>query len=402
MANKPFDTTIIRPLERPLSSDLDAAQSQIYRTIREVASRTYSRTNFVSSVGRYGYSRSFGFIGQGLRLYQEASPATMNLTIRSGLGFRSGTTASDIDGVVGLNDLSDYTPVMLTDNVTVTVPAAPAAGFARRDLLQVRINRAVTDTTSRWLLNPTSQTFAPTNIGKTLTFDLGSAVTIVNPGDPVGVNPIEYVVGTNAPYAIPDDFLSISSPATSADYISIAVVNVAGGAVAIGNDHIVDLRGLIFPSGEARLAMTAQLGNNGGWYNIDSADFSPGFINVGLRALASTTDNTYLLYLFGVGAFTARLWGSSYLTANGQYARQISQTGPAVFGVTNTAVLTGTVQFGPSGSATSPAIGQDYIAIPFVFGSVVSPGAGLISTVSFINNLDALGATANLFVDLAD
>jgi hypothetical protein len=57
MGNKPFDTTIIRPLERPLSSDLDAAQSQLYRTIREVTSRIYSHTNFVSSVGYYATSR---------------------------------------------------------------------------------------------------------------------------------------------------------------------------------------------------------------------------------------------------------------------------------------------------------------------------------------------------------
>lgn len=401
MANKPFDTTIIRPLERPLSSDLDAAQSQIYRTIREVTSRTYAHTNFVSSVGYYGYSRRFGFIGQGLRVYQSANPATMTLTIRSGLGFRSGTTATDIDGVVGLNDLSDYTPVMLTDNVTFTVPAAPAAGFARVDKVQIRINREVTDTTSRWLLNPTTQTFAPTNIGKTLTYDLGNTVTIVNPGDPVGVNPIEYLVGTPAAYTAPDDLLSISSPATSAGYLRIALVNVVGGVTAVGNGDIVDERVPIFPNGEARLAMTAQLGNNGAFYNIDSADFSPGPINVGLRALASGTNNTYLLYIFNGGAPDARLWGSSYLTANGQAARQISQTGPAFGGTTTEAVRTGTVQFGPNGTATAPAIGQGYIAIPFVFGSVVSPGAALLSEVSWINNLDPLGAKANLFVDLA-
>lgn len=400
MANKPFDTTIIRPLERPLSSDLDAAQSQIYRTIREVTSRTYSHTNFVSSVGYYATSRRFGFIGQGLRVYQSANPATMTLTLRSGVGFRSGTPASDIDGVVGLNDLSDYTPVMLTDAVTVTVPTAPAAGLARRDIVQIRINRAVTDTTSRWLLNPTTQVFAPTNIGKTLTYDLGSTVTVVNPGDPVGVNPIEYVVGTDAPYAAPDDFLSISPPATSAGYLSIAVINVAGGVTSIDNDVIVDKRVPIFPSGEARLSMTAQLGNNGAFYNINSADFSPGIINVGLRALSAGTNNTYVLYVFSGGAPDASLHGAAYSSGAGSTARQIAQTGAAFGGMVNTAARTGTVQFGPNGTATQPAIGQNYIAIPFVFGTVSSPGAGLPSQVDYVNNFDSLGSTASLFVDL--
>lgn len=401
MGNKPFDTTIIRPLERPLSSDLDAAQSQLYRTIREVTSRIYSHTNFVSSVGYYATSRRYGFIGQGLRVFQNANPATMTLTIRSGLGFRSGTPQSDIDGVVGLNDLSDYTPVMLTDSTTVTVPTAPSAGLARCDIVQIRINREVTDTTSRWLLNPTLQTFAPTNIGKTLTYDLGSTVTIVNPGDPVGVNPIEYVVGTPAAYSTPDDFLSISPPATSAGYLTIAVINVEGGVTTIDNDDIVDKRAPIFPNGEARVAMTAQLGNNGAYYGISSADFSTGIINVGLRALAAGTNNTYLLYVFGGGAPDARLSGTVFSAADGSAARQIVQTGPAFGAMVNNATRTGTVQFGPSGTATPPAIGQNYIAIPFALGTIVSPSALMASYVSYVYNLDPSAINANLFVDLA-
>lgn len=300
MANKPFDTTIIYPLERPLSSDLDSAQSQTYRTIRDLQATLFAHAIAGSAPDdRYQTSPRYGFIGDGLRVITPA--LGRDVTITQGVGFFAGTPAANINGVVGLNDLSTYTPVALSQAVTFTIAPDPAAGFARRDLVQVRINREVTDTTSRWRLNPSTQAFAPDNIGKTLTYDLGTTVTQVDPGDPKGVAPIEYVVGTPAAFANENSFLTIPAPSVSAGYVALGYINVTPTSPAIQGNHLVDVRPILFPNAAATNYISAILGGNGidpgGIAFLVSSKVAPGVLYVGLDTIDPNVSNIFTLTL---------------------------------------------------------------------------------------------------------
>jgi len=84
MADNPFDRTVINVRERPISSDINQAQSQIDRTLRfylqEMLRPRSSATN-----EQPGPPVS-GFFGNGFAV-REDSPAGLFVVVGAGLGF---------------------------------------------------------------------------------------------------------------------------------------------------------------------------------------------------------------------------------------------------------------------------------------------------------------------------
>jgi hypothetical protein len=282
MANQPFDTTIINPLERPKSSDINAAQSEIHRDLRDYLFRAYAMSDGADVVTATAQT---GFVGRGF-VVEPTSPASMDLTIAQGIGFQAtNDTTSAVGGVVGLNDLSYYKPLLLSGSHVVTVPTAPVAVFCRRDLIEVRYNRALTDATLSDVYSTASGVFTSQTINKTMTFDLvNDAVQYIPAGSATAPTAsIVYRSGVLVAHDTDADFLNAPIPSTDSGYVAIAVVNVGPSLTAVTAGHIADWRPLLSADKRFEVVGSATLGGG----NITTAPYSsPTITNLNLRAPA--------------------------------------------------------------------------------------------------------------------
>lgn len=259
MANQPFDTTIINPLERPKSSDINAAQSEIHRDLRDYLFRYFATSDGPNVLTATAQT---GFVGRGF-VVEQTSPVSMNVLIGQGLGFQATLdTTSNVGGLVGLNDLSYYKPLLLSGSKLVTVPTAPAAGFCRRDMIEVRYNRSLTDLTASDVYSVASGIFTAQNINKTMTFDLlNASIQTIPAGSPTAAtSSIVYRVGTEVPYSTDDDFLAAPIPSTDSGYIRLAVINVWPNATFINTGSIADWRPVLAVGGQLDIVGSATLG----------------------------------------------------------------------------------------------------------------------------------------------
>ena len=258
MANQPFDSTIINPLERPLSSDMNALQSEAHRDLRDYLYRAYASSNGPDTLSTTAQT---GFVGRSFAV-EPTIPVGMAVYISPGIGFMVGAAASNVGGIAGLNDLSSYKPILLSATKTVSVPTAPGGGFCRRDLIEVRFNRKLTDATASDQYNSINGQFQNVILNKTMTFDLyGEAVQYITAGSPTpATGAIVYRVGAEVSYTSDDSFLAATVPSTDPDYVAIAVINVGPNAATITTNKINDLRQLICQNKVYELVGSATLG----------------------------------------------------------------------------------------------------------------------------------------------
>ena len=78
MANQAFEREILNPRERPLSSDINTAQSQLDRSMRETLQRLFQKRVSASSDASAAPVR--GFIGDGLKVRAD-SPAGLSVRV---------------------------------------------------------------------------------------------------------------------------------------------------------------------------------------------------------------------------------------------------------------------------------------------------------------------------------
>lgn len=250
MANQTFDSVILNQLERPLSSDLNAAQSDSHRDLRDYLNRALAYPIGGSPYESTGLQAP-GFIGDGFRVVPQA-PAVMGVSITPGMAFVPNPAPQANLGappILGLNDLSPYSPILLSGAQTFTVPAAPGVG-TRIDLIEVRVDRRLTDVTSRDIFNPGTLTFGPQNVAKTLSFDtLGDTQTVLAPA--VGSAGLVYKQGV----------VGGGVPATDPGYYALAHVIVASGTTSITPLQIADFRPLAAQGGVLSLAASCQFGS---------------------------------------------------------------------------------------------------------------------------------------------
>jgi hypothetical protein len=171
----------------------------------------------------------------------------MQVSLSQGLGFHYDTidTPTDIDGIADLDDLSRWKPIYSNAAVVLNVPAAPGAPNTRIDIIEVKAYRRRADTDTRDILNVATGVFNPTNVLKTLAWDVQSDIGyVVSPAN--SATAIGYKTGVaGSPGVV---------PATSPGYIKVAEIQVGSAVTTIDADKIVDARNMLFPSNVGTVA----------------------------------------------------------------------------------------------------------------------------------------------------
>lgn len=241
MASNAFDRVVINARERPVSTDINQLQSQIDRTLRVTLEEMF-RTR-LSDTDDSGAPSASGFLGEALKP-RPSSPASMNIRLPKGLGFfyNITDTPTAIGGVTNLDDLSYWKPISIPADLTVPVPTADPTN-PRYDIIEVRTNRLLTDSTSRDVFNVSTGIFDPTAVSKTLS-------TVIAAGDVTVDGTGAVNLRTGAPNASP------TVPATDSGYTKIAEILVGTGVTTLDADVIKDLRMMIWPGSQAQISTT--------------------------------------------------------------------------------------------------------------------------------------------------
>lgn len=222
MVDQAYNRTVLYPLEKPLADDINQDSSQGDRSIRD--------TMFALLRGQQG------FLFGGIKALPSGPPA-LSVLIKAGLGWQDAPTDTPaaIGGVLGLNDLSRYKPIVLAADFTAAVPSPPGAN-SRIDLIEVRYNRQLDNSQSRQFLNPMTDAFSPAAVAKTLDFNVdGTLAYYAAAATPTTA--FAYKSG------IPG--VSPTPPAVDTGYLAVAYITVVSGAVTIGSGDIQDRRNTI-------------------------------------------------------------------------------------------------------------------------------------------------------------
>jgi hypothetical protein len=276
VANAPFDRTILNFREKPLSSDINQAQSQMDYALRLVAQNILGSRTSVAG-GTYGtsndgFSPNDGFLPGSFRVLPSAIP-DMNVTVKAGTGFvtDAASNASAINGIGGLDDLCSYKPLVLVTDTVMAVPVAPGVGNSRIDIIEVRTNRLTNNPNSRLILDPATGVFNPDMVDKTLNWALdGSTGSVLSPAPSVAA--ISYKQGVAALTG------TELEPATTTGYTKIARINVGPLATTIDLDDLVDSRRIIFPGNMVPFAWSGRIDFNAGAPLVFQGGANPGSI----------------------------------------------------------------------------------------------------------------------------
>lgn len=240
MANNAFDRTIINLRERPLSSDINQAQSQADRSLRELCMQAF--TAKASGTSPLAGNPVSGFIGQGFRVVP-SSPLGLSVVVSAGLGFQDlpADVVSAFGGVTGVDDLARYKPLSLLADVTLSgIPAGPSAGNTRYDIVEVRMNRVSGNSLSRDSLDPITGLFVPGLLNKTLAFTQDGSIGMVSaPASSTAA--ISYKVGV----------VNGGEPTTTTGYVKIATIYSNNGNMTtqVTRANVIERRSLLAPYG---------------------------------------------------------------------------------------------------------------------------------------------------------
>lgn len=379
--NKPFDQRVINELERPTSSDLNIAQSQLNLGIRAMARQLLMSNPAFTATGSVGES-----------FFVEKAAGAREVLINRGIGFNyaadnSGTDLN-IDGITGLSDPFDYRMVSLQSEagVIVDVEPGPGEGLCRRDVIAIRCTNPSTnqleDYTDTDIYDPYYNKFNAVSKPKTFSYDLTGSVPQVLDYTQVGsaTGAVVYVTGQNSPYSGPDSLLDAPAPLVSPGYINIAIINVVQSLPTIAASDIVDFRRLVAPQGNLVVKGSATIGSTG---------LSPGTLlsNVSLKAppgikaqlvkYGNGNANSYLLYVYGprnvTSASIAYSCGSDATAyadlASGISGWKINPTQIVQGPISINQGVTEAVKTLAASSAATPtqqvAVGQPYHIFPF-------------------------------------
>lgn len=232
MANAPFDMVIFNPLESGVADDVDRLQSQLRRMLLDtLAAMHQKRTSITDPAAASSVS---GFFSDGFRA---VAGAGLEIKLRPGIGliYEPAGTATSLNSVAGLDDLSAYRALVLLSEMTISgIPAGDATN-PRIDIIEVKSPRRITDPTSRLVLDPTTYTESAQLVNKTATWTADGQQTVN------GAGYVNYKTGvaTGAPVA----------PAVTAGYTKIAEVWMPALGASVPQNQIVDLRRTLAPGG---------------------------------------------------------------------------------------------------------------------------------------------------------
>jgi hypothetical protein len=321
---------MIYGLELPKTGDINGNLTESDATLREVL-RLWNR--YSSSTIVPGGTDSVGFLGESF--YCTGVDAT-TARLRRGLGFVS--AAADVPPViatpvvgVALNAVGDISPnkpmvLPLDQDIPMTAPpAGPGPGGNERfDLIEVRYERAFTDTLAELVMDTGTGVYGAQNLDKTLTFDLtGLTGTVATPapsttaiGVVVGVESL--MTWTGAPGTILTSIPVI--PPTTAGYVRVAAVRRYAGQGVITAGDIVDLRPIVAPNGLLSVGVSATIPHAAVAPSGLTAMVPPGF----RCCVRRDTDSSCTIFFFigdaamwrGVGVPSMAFTGADITTPN--------------------------------------------------------------------------------------
>lgn len=242
----PFDMKVLAPAKKPTTDDINQGFSADRRALSFFYEQLLrSRLNASSDAG----GLKTGFIGEGFKV-RPTSPASMTVTVTAGLGWFYDPTdplviAQDITGLryQGVNDASPYRPLVLGETVELLVPAAPAVGNSRYDIIEVRPKRELQDYGPELRYDDGVGDWRPLGGATILSYsssqaEVGSVTTPV-----LSTAPVSYVKGVAAPTGTQVE------PPTTPGYVKIARILVTAGATSVDASVICNRRPLVFPNG---------------------------------------------------------------------------------------------------------------------------------------------------------
>lgn len=263
-----FDRVVINTRERPVSSDINAAQARLDQTLREVVRSLFIAHNgSIGVAGQSAFTPKPGFLADGF--FARADGGSRVVTLNPGLGFLIGSGVSNFGSISGLDDLNTYFPAYLPAALGITIDAAPGSGQERYDRIEVKQDRRVENSSSRDILNTSTGLFEANLVNKTFAYMLDSnRYGRVAPGGGDSSAGISYKVGTAAAIN------SASPPAATTGYTTVAVIYSVAGVTNVRQQDVRDDRQLLLPNGVEPFA-----------FNITQTDGTPDVVSVGIPGI---------------------------------------------------------------------------------------------------------------------
>jgi hypothetical protein len=277
MANLPFDRVVWNPLEKALSTDWNLNTSEQDRSLRDTMLALMGYRDAASD----GANLAAGFVADGFKVVPGGG---MNATVSYGLGFFGNTSKTlGVAGVSGLNDVSDYSPIVLSDTagITFAIPP-PAAGFERYDLIEAKIDRRTVNGTTP-VLDPSTGIFGTSTNIKELTYAVDNDYGIqTNPALPSTAG-LSLKRGTPAAYG------TATIPGITSGYVAIAYVKVRADTVSVVGANIADVRPIIFTHGSFDVTAKFRITDSGSTYTLSDGEV---FAPPGVDAAVVIPDNS--------------------------------------------------------------------------------------------------------------
>jgi len=233
MANKPFEYTIINPLERPTSTDINQLQAQAHYDLRQFAYEIFGRQN--------------GFLGYSFNP-EPYSPPTDSFSVQQGVAFQFGLAENTFGTppIPGLVDSYQQKAVTTTVREINAQPVPAGAGEKRYDLLMIRApagDERLTNPQNVGIFNPTLGTFgiSATSKYKTLTssldeFTIESITSAQTPTAPIVYKSGNVFTGAWDP---------VNKPSVNVGYLGVAYIQRYAGQTEIVAGDIEDARTLL-------------------------------------------------------------------------------------------------------------------------------------------------------------
>lgn len=300
-----FRRVLIPVRQRPSSEDLNALQWAADAAVLGLAGSVFGSSNTTVGLNpatRYSSNGPSGFYAGGFWcvLNLSSPPFGIQLTAGTGFSYSGPVTATDIDSAQGADwgyEGQWGTPLLLSGAQTFTVPAPPAVGSSRIDIIAVTPLYLATDPQTVGIFDPGSSVFNPSVVNKSLTWDLlGRTQTINAPATPTAG--ISYIVGQSAVGGI----TAATEPSVPSNYMKVARINLdaSGGAIAALTDSmIVDMRrpllpqGILSVSGQATIpGVPAGVGSEA----LTSVQLPPGVVLKAVLATAAGAGGVGLSY----------------------------------------------------------------------------------------------------------
>lgn len=276
MANLPFDRVVWNPLEKALSTDWNLNTSEQDRSLRDTM---MALMKYAETLSPTGHSVS-GFVADA---FQVIPGVGMNVVVSPGIAFfENASPTTDVGGVSGLNDLSLYSPVVLSDPAGITFPInTPTTGNERYDLIEAKIDRR-TATGTTPVLNPSTGVFGTSTNIKGLTYAVDSDYgSVTFPA--ISTNGLSLKRGSPAAYG------SATIPPATSGYIAIAYVKVRSDTTSITGQNITDVRPIIFPHGSFDVTAKFRITDSGSTYTLSDGEL---FAPPGVDAAVVIPDNS--------------------------------------------------------------------------------------------------------------